>query len=229
MKHLQTCLILFLITITSMTYPFTNDNTQLICKSSGKVASDDYKLGIDRLSLEIEVDGQYVNIEDTIPVDGKLPQIVNGSSLKINATVTNTNYVDELVYRGFYIDVYSIVVGEQHPRNGTYSIEYRYHDPIDVVLPIRGSKTEITTIEDFILPVYGDYKFVFRTEYHIHNGDEIPITVLYEFNQTFQLIASRPQPPYVVVGVFYFTLILFIGMISIGLLGSRKEKSLVRA
>ena len=54
---------------------------------------------------------------------------------------------------------------------------------------------------------------------------EIPQTVLYESNQTFQLISSLPQPPYVVVGIFYFTFFLFLGMLTIGYLGSRKEKN----
>lgn len=229
MKHLQTCLILFLITITSLTYPFTNDSTQIINETSSKVASDDYKIKIDRLSLEIEVEGQYVNIKDTIPIDRSIPLIVNGSSLRVNATITNIDDINELVYRGFYIDVYTIVVGEEGYINGSYSIAYRYHEPIDVILPIRGSKTEIIIVEDLHLPAYADYKFVFSTEYHVYEGDEIPVRVLYESNQTFQLIASVQQPPYVVVGMFYITFILFIGMIAIGFLGSRKEKSLARA
>lgn len=191
-------------------------------------------IGIEKVNLEVKKSNRYVVLEELIaegqnPEEGTtFPQLVNKSALRINTTYsTIIGRNESLVIHEFAIDVYEIVSGGNHTFTKTVGlVNYYYQSPEDLILQPNSSKSEAVHIDSLELPTLGTYKFVFRVQYHVYQGDELPLDIYFAQNMTFELVKSYPIPPYIIVYAFYFVSIILIIFIVLGLYGRRKWGSL---
>ncbi|MHA1213860.1 MAG: hypothetical protein ACTSR2_04605 [Candidatus Hodarchaeales archaeon] len=192
-------------------------------------------LVIDSIHLEVKKGNSYVQLEDLIEESQKVqeqnpnPKIVNGSSIRIYTMYsTIIGRSESLVIHHFSVDIYKDLTGESDVLNRSYDniVSYRYHEPEDFVLPPNSTKSEVLEIPSLYLAEVGLYKFVFRVQFHIFEGDELPKDVLYHTNLTFELVEAYPTPPYVLIYSFYFVTFIFIMIVALGFYGDRKYKVL---
>jgi len=185
---------------------------------------------IEKVNLEAKKSNRYVVLEELIaegqnPEEGTtFPQLVNKSTLRINTTYsTIIGRNESLVIHEFAIDVYEIVSGGNHTFIKTVGlVNYYYQSPEDLILQPNSSKSEAVPIDSLELPTLGTYKFVFRVQYHVYQGDELPLDSYFAQNMTFELVKSYPTPPYIIIYAFYFVCIILIIFIILGLYGRRK-------
>ncbi|MFX0184392.1 MAG: hypothetical protein ACFE95_15025 [Candidatus Hodarchaeota archaeon] len=185
---------------------------------------------IEKVNLEVKKSNRYVVLEELIaegqnPEEGTtFPQLVNRTSLRINTTYsTIIGRNESLVIHEFAIDVYEIISGGNHTFTKNVGlVTYYYQNPEDLILQPNSSKSEAIYIDSLELPTLGTYKFVFRVQFHIYQGDELPLDSYFAQNMTFELVKSYPTPPYIIIYAFYFVSILLIIFIILGLYGRRK-------
>jgi len=190
-------------------------------------------LEVNLLHLEVKKGNTYVQLEDLIEETQKVeekdpnPKIANGSSVRVQVTYSlPIGRSESLVIRQFSVDIYKDLTGEADQLNKSYTgiSDFRFLNPAEIILPPNSTRSEIVEIPALYLAEIGTYKFVFRVEFHIYEGDELPISSYYPENYTFDLVKGYASPPYIIIYVFYFVSILFIGLIVIGVYGDRKYR-----
>ncbi len=194
-----------------------------------KIESDQNDLIIQDVRLKVQYKNRFVLLEELIQ-EGQtaeeartFPQIENGSTIHVNATYSTViGKSNSIVIREFSVMVFEVT-------NESFSTEvgvsrYNYNNPEELVLKPNSSKSEFININSLKLPIYTNYKFVFRVQYHIYRGNEAPQDSYYNQNMTFELIKSYPTPPYFLIYAFYAISIIFIALIAVGLYGDRKYK-----
>ncbi|MFX0122087.1 MAG: hypothetical protein ACFFAE_00485 [Candidatus Hodarchaeota archaeon] len=198
-------------------------------------SSNGESLVIDEVNIEAEVNNKFVPLEELISEavspefqDNPLPQLLNNTLLRINASYsTVVGRSEGLAIHQFTVDIYSVISGETHELNLTepLSLYYDQTDPnldiVEFVLGPNSSKSE-NVVLPLKLKTFGVYKFVFRVQYHIHEGDVTEKNSYYHQNITFELVKSYPIPPYIIIYAFFVVLLLFIALIVFGLYGNRK-------
>ncbi|MHA1974933.1 MAG: hypothetical protein ACTSW1_18210 [Candidatus Hodarchaeales archaeon] len=227
---------LTLITVMLITLHTGADATNSVIKTGNTSNSiQDYSnlLVIDSVHLEVKKGNSYVQLEDLIEESQKVqeqnpnPKIVNGSSIRIYSIYSTViGRSESLVIHHFSVDIYKDLTGESDILNKSYDniINYRYQEPEDFVLPPNSTKLEVLEIPSLYLAEVGLYKFVFRVQFHIFEGDELPKDVLYSTNLTFELVEAYPTPPYIIIYSFYFVTFIFVAIVALGLYGDKKYK-----
>ncbi|MFX1504624.1 MAG: hypothetical protein ACFFDC_00775 [Promethearchaeota archaeon] len=191
----------------------------------------------DEVNIEAMVNKKYVPLEDLISEavspefqDNPLPQLLNNTLIHINASYSNAlGHSGKLAIHQFAVDIYSVISGEEHELNYTEILSLYYdqadlnYDVVEFILYPNSSKSEDVYFP-LTLMTFGVYKFVFRVQYHIYEGDVSAKTSYYSRNITFELIRSYPVPPYVIIYAFIGVVIIFIALVIFGLYGDRKYK-----
>ncbi len=188
-------------------------------------------LTIEKLNLEVKYQNKFRTLNDFIfeaqiaEEQDPRPQLLNKSTIRINTTFsTIIGQSESLIIHEFVVEVYEVT-------SGNFTLDaalksYHYNEPIEVFLAPNTSKSEVIIIDSLELPDYGTYKFAFRVQYHIFEGDETPTDYYFPQNETFILVKSYPTPPYIIIYVFVFVVFGLILLITFGIYGSRKyEKS----
>lgn len=227
-------LLLILMSLTSVLTQINNPYLILqvdATPQSSQISSD--LLEVNLLHLEVKKDNKYVQLEDLIEESQKVeeknpnPKIANGSSIKVQVIYSlPIGRSESLIIRKFSIDIYKDLTGEADQLNKSYTgaSDFRYEDPAEVILPPNSTRSDIVEIPALYLAEVGTYKFVFRVEFHVYQGDELPLSSYYPENYTFDLVKGYASPPYIILYVFYFVSILFIGLIVLGIYGDRKYR-----
>ncbi len=224
-------IILFLISIPTQINGLNHDLRAEAIPHSLQESSN--LLEVNLLHLEVKKGNTYVKLEDLIEESQKVeekdpnPKIANGSSVRVQVTYSlPIGRSESLVIRKFSVDIYKDITGEADQLNKSYTgiSNFRYLDPAEIILPPNSTRSDIVEIPALTLVEIGTYKFVFRVEFHIYNGDELPKSSFYPENYTFDLVKGYASPPYIILYVFYFVSILFIGVIVIGIYGDRKYR-----
>jgi hypothetical protein len=207
--------------------------------SSAKSRSNGALLVFDEVNLEANVNKKFVPLEELISEaispefqDNPLPQLINNTIIHINASYSNAlGHSGKLAIHQFAVDIYSVISGEEHELNHTEVLSLYYdqtdlnYDVVEFVLEPNSSKSEDVYFP-LTLMTFGVYKFVFRVQFHIHEGDVSAKTSYYSRNITFELIKSYPVPPYVIIYAFIGVVIIFIALVIFGLYGDRKYQQL---
>ena len=208
--------------------------TEMMNLNSVTAQSESPLIIIQQVNLEVEKDGVFFILEElelddpTIGDQLRIPQFLNKSTIRVNATYsTIIGNFEEIVIHFFAIEVYEVITGE----NDNITVEagispYNYNNPEDLVLPPNSSKSEIVEIPSLILPDFGNYKFVFRVQYHVMDGDQLPKDAYFAQNMSFELVESLPEPPYAILIVFYTLAFVLIAFVILGIYGNRKYKDL---
>ncbi|MHA2227331.1 MAG: hypothetical protein ACXAC8_19095 [Candidatus Hodarchaeales archaeon] len=206
-----------------------NYSTLSTASPSSPHSTSDY-LTIDEVNIEAEKQDHFISLDEFItesplPTETiSLPQLLNDSHIRINTSFSTViGNPESIIVRKYAVDVYVVIAGESD--NFTKTIvekEYRFEDPVDLKLSPNSSRSEIFFIPSLDLPSYGIFKFVFRVEFHVtENIDEIQ-TSLFPQNTTFELVRSYPNPPYIILYLFYFVVFGFIAVLALGVYGNRK-------
>lgn len=184
---------------------------------------------IQLVNLEVEVGNRFVILEELSskglnPEESTIiPLLVNKSAVRVNTSYsTIIGDSRSFVIHEFAVDVYQVRSGEQHTLNRTWTVDYRFDEPEENVLPPDASKTEVLEIPSLILPTYGTYKFVFRVQYHIFKGDTFARDSTFPTNMTFEFVSGYPTSPVFLLYLFFFVSVIFIALIAIGVYGDRK-------
>ena len=230
-------IILLIIVISSGTH---HGVSPIVVKASPtKPRSNGDLLVLDEVNIEAMVNKKYVPLEELISEavspefqDNPLPQLLNNTLIHINASYSNAlGYSGTLAIHQFAVDIYSVISGEEHKLSHTEVLSLYYdladinHDVVEFVLGPNSSKSEDVHFP-LKLMTFGVYKFVFRVQFHIHEGDVSAKTSYYSRNITFELIKSYPVPPYVIIYAFIGGVIIFIALVIFGLYGDRKYQQL---
>lgn len=210
--------------------------------SPDNVNSEDSRLVIDVVNIEAKKHGHYVPLEEFIseaPIkktakeQSSLPQLLNGTYLRVNASYsTIIGNSENLAIHQFTIDFYQIVSSRNHTliRPVPLSLYYNPDDPKlnipELILKPNSSKSELITDLKFEAKELGIYKFVFRVQYHIYEGDVTPLNSYYHENITFELVGSYPTPPYIIIYAFFIVLFIFIAWVVLGIYGDRKYRQI---
>jgi hypothetical protein len=188
---------------------------------------------IQQINLEVKKDGVYQTLEEliiddpTTDIQLRMPQFLNKSAIRVNASYsTIIGSSEEIVIHFFAIEVYEIRTGENDNFTVVAGISpYSYNSPEELVLPPNSSKSEIVEIPSLILPIFGNFKFAFKVQYHIKGGSEIPEVTYFAQNMSFELVESLPEPPYIILFVFYTVAFVLIAFVILGIYGNRKYKN----
>jgi hypothetical protein len=192
---------------------------------------------IDQLFLEVEKDGRFRVLDDLIieqPTTGDervLPSLLNGSKIRINASyMTIVGNPESIVIHDFVVEAHKEFPAENdnqtviHVANSTYN----YEAPEDIILPPNSSKSEVLLVPSLTLPEYTSYKFVFSLDYHVYGSPVVAgRRVFYSQNFSFELVESLPEPPYIIIGIFYTLLFVLIAFVLLGVYGNRRYKNLL--
>jgi hypothetical protein len=228
----QTTIILSLIILSLGINPYTQ--TKIMKTQTVAAQTESPLIIIQQINLEVEKGGKYLPLEELIiddpTVDDQLltPQFLNKSNIRVNATYsTIIGNSQKVAIHSFAVDVYEVITGTKDNFTTVAGISrYKYEPPEELVLPPNSSKSEIIKITDLTLPEYGLYKFVFRVQYHIYEGSQTPVEIYYPQNMTFELVESLPEPPYVILFIFYTLAFILIAYVVLGVYGSRRYKEL---
>ncbi|MHA1946701.1 MAG: hypothetical protein ACXAC6_04205 [Candidatus Hodarchaeales archaeon] len=228
----KTTLILFVIMLSLGIYPSTQ--TEIMYVNTVAAQSESPPLVIQQVNLEVEKEGEYFPLDaliiDDPTIDDQLrtPQFLNKSAIRVNATYsTIIGNSESIAVHSFAVDVYEVITGAIDNFTVQAGIAlYNFEPPEKVVLPPNSSKSEIIDIESLTLPIYGFYKFVFRVQYHIFNGSQATIETYFAHNMSFELVESLPEPPYVILIIFYALAFVLIAFVLLGIYGNRKYKDL---
>jgi hypothetical protein len=212
----------------------TSVPTEMMRIDSVVAQSESPSVVIQQVNLEVKKDGVYQALEELIIDDNttdiqlRTPQFLNKSAIRVNASYsTSIGGSEEIVVHFFSIEVYEVITGE----NANFTVvagisPYSYQTPEELVLPPNSSKSEIVEIPSLILPIFGNFKFVFKVQYHIKGGSEVPEISYFAQNMSFQLVESLPEPPYAILFVFYAIAFVLIAFVILGIYGNRKYKDL---
>jgi len=208
--------------------------TEMMKLNTIAAQSESPSIIIQQVNLEVEKDGEYYILEELVieePTTGeqlRTPQFLNKSSIRINATYSTViGDSKDIVIHFFAVEVYEVIIGENDNISTVAGISpYEYNNPEDLVLPPNSSKSEIIDIPSLILPAFGNFKFVFRVQYHILDGDMTPKNAYFAQNMSFELVESLPEPPYAILIVFYMVAFVLIAFVVLGIYGNRKYKDL---
>jgi hypothetical protein len=199
-----------------------------------KAQSESPLIEIQKVNLEVEKNGKYVVLDELVldePTTGQTtltPQLVNNSKLRVNSSYsTIIGNEESIVIHSFAVEVYEVISGQKDNISGVVGLSlYNPDNPEELILPPNSSKSELIIIPYLALPTYGNYKFVFRVQYHVYGGNRVPVTVNFAQNMTFEFVESFPEPPYVLIILFYTVLVILIAFVSLGIYGSRRYKNL---
>ncbi|MHA1541400.1 MAG: hypothetical protein ACTSQH_00315 [Candidatus Hodarchaeales archaeon] len=228
----KTTLIISVIMLSLGIYPSTQ--TEIMYVNTVAAQSESPLIVIQQVNLEVEKDGEYLPLDALIindpTIDDQLltPQFLNKSTIRVNATYsTIIGNLLSIAVHSFAVDVYEVITGA----NDNFTVQagialYNYEPPEQVVLPPNSSKSEIIDIDSLTLRTYGFYKFVFRVQYHIFDGSQTPIETYFAHNMSFELVESLPEPPYVILIIFYALTFVLIAFVILGIYGNRKYKDL---
>ena len=228
----QTIIILLVIMLSVGVYPSTQ--TEIMKINTVEAQSESPLIIIQQVNLEVEKDGEYFPLEEltiddpTITDQLLTPQFLNKSAIRVNATYsTIIGKSDKIAIHSFAVDVYEVITGARDNFTIQAGVSlYNYEPPEELVLRPNSSKSEIVEIPSLILPTYGFYKFVFRVQYHIFEGSQTPVEVYFPYNMSFELVESLPEPPYVILFIFYSLAFVLIAYVVLGIYGNRKYKEL---
>lgn len=226
----QTSVILTIMLLSFSITPFIPSETLKVKRISAQIESP--LIEIQEVNLEVKIGNEYFILEQLVsdePRTGEellTPQIVNKSSLRINASYsTLIGNLEALVIHNFAIEVYEVLTGEADNFTMTAAIsEYRSEAPEDLILSPNSSKSEAIEINSLILPTFTTYKFVFLVEYHINNSYLASQRSYFEQNMTFELVENLPEPPYLIIVIFYFLVFALIAFVVLGVYGNFKFK-----
>jgi hypothetical protein len=213
---------------------------EMIQINVAKAQSESPLIEIREVNLEVEKDGEFVELEKLTldePTTGQTiltPQVVNNSKLRVNASYsTIIGNEESIVIHSFSVEVYEVLTGESDNLTTvapdiekSMRSEYEEDNPEELVLPPNSSKSELLHIPYLALPTYGNYKFAFKVEYHVYGGDRLSKMVYFAKNMSFEFVESLPEPPYVLYFLFYTISIVFIAFVALGVYGSRRYKNL---
>ena len=229
----KTTLIISVIMLSLGIYPSTQ--TEIMYVNTVAAQSESPLIVIQQVNLEVEKDGEYLPLDALIindpTIDDQLltPQFLNKSTIRVNATYsTIIGNLLSIAVHSFAVDVYAVITGA----NDNFTLQagialYNDEPPEQVVLPPNSSKSEIIDIDSLTLSTYGFYKFVFRVQYHIFDGGSLtPIETYFSHNMSFELVESLPEPPYVILIIFYALAFVLIAFVILGIYGNRKYKDL---
>jgi hypothetical protein len=213
-------------------YPSTQ--TEIIYVNTVAAQSESPLIVIQQVNLAVEKDGEYLPLDalviDDPTIDDQLltPQFLNKSTIRVNATYsTIIGNPESIAIHSFAVDVYKVITGARDNFTARAGIsQYNYVPPEQFVLPPNSSKSEIIDIDSLVLPTYGFYKFVFLVWYHIFDGSETPKDIYFAHNMSFELVESLPEPPYVILIIFYALAFVLIAFVILGIYGNRKYKDL---
>ena len=205
--------------------------------SPSKQNSNGELLVIDEVNIEAKVNNKFVPLEELISEavspelqENPSPQILNNTLFHVNSSYsTLIGQPETLAIHHFAVDIYTVTSGEKDELNHSEELS-RYYDQndlnIDVVEFVLGPNSSISEDVFFTLNLtsFGVYKFVFRVQYHIHDGDLSAKTSYFSQNITFELVRSYPIPPYIIIYAFFVVVIILIALIIFGLYGDRKYK-----
>ncbi len=230
-KIIKPSIILIVVMLSSGIMPF--NQPKMLQIEAARAQSESPLIKIQQVNLEVEKDGTFVTLEKLVPEEPTTgqttltPQIVNNSKLRINASYGTVIGNDEsIVIHRFSVEVYEVRTGEKDNRTGVVGeSEYNANNPEDLVLPPNSSKSEVVKIPYLALPTYGNYKFAFKVEYHIYEGDRVTKEVYFPQNMSFEFVESLPEPPYVLIFLFYGVFFIFVAFVLLGLYGNRKFKN----
>ena len=237
-KIIRPSIIVFVIILSLGFLPSTQP--EMIQINVVKAQAESPLIEIQEVNLEVEKDGEYTPLEKLTldePTTGQTtltPQVVNNSKLRVNASYSTViGNEDSIVIHSFSVEVYEVLTGESDNRTiltpdveKNMLSEYKEDNPEELILPPNSSKSELLIIPYLALPTYGNYKFVYKVEYHVYGGDRLPKTTYYAKNMSFEFVESFPEPPYVLYVLFYSVLIGLIAFVSLGIYGNRKYKNL---
>jgi hypothetical protein len=226
----QTSLILTIMLLSFSITPFIPSEKLQVKRISAQTESP--LIEIQEVNLEVKIGNEYFILEELVsdePRTGEellTPQIVNKSSLRINASYsTLIGNVESLIIRSFAIEVYEVLTGEADNFTMTAAVsEYRSEAPEDLILSPNSSKSEAIEINSLILPTYTTYKFVFHVEYHIGSNFLAPQRSYFAQNMTFELVENLPEPPYLIIIIFYLLVFALIAFVVLGVYGNFKFK-----
>ena len=225
---IQTSVILTIMLLSFSITPLIPSETMKVTGISAQIESP--LIVIQEVNLEVKKGSEYFILEELVsdePRTGEellTPQIVNKSSLRINASYsTLIGNLEELVIHSFGIEVYEVLTGEadNFTKIAAYS-EYRHETPEELILSPNSSKSEVIEIDSLILPTFTTYKFVFNVEYHIYNSYYASQRAYFNQNMTFELVENLPEPPYLIVIIFYLLVFAFIALVVLGVYGNYK-------
>jgi len=208
--------------------------TEMMNLNTAAAQSESPLIIIQQVNLEVEKDGKYYILEELIiddPTIGdqlRIPQFLNKSTIRVNASYSTViGNSEEIVIHFFAIEVYEVKTGEADNISAVVGISpYNSQTPEELVLLPNSSKSEIIEIPSLILPTFGSYKFVFRVQYHIMDGNSLPIDTYFAQNMSFELVKSLPEPPYALLIVFYALAFVLIAFVLLGIYGNRRYKIL---
>jgi hypothetical protein len=234
-KLLQTGLIICVILLSIGSMPFLRIHT--IEVNAVKTQSESPLIKIDQLYLEVEKEGKFRVLDDFIieqPTTGDerlVPSLLNGSKIRINASYTTViGNPDSIVIHDFVVEAHKEFPAENDNETvvRVANSTYNYEAPEDVILPPNSSKSEVLTIQSLYLPEFTTYKFVFTLDYHIYGSPVVAgQRVFFAENMSFELVENLPEPPYIIIGIFYTLLFILIAFVLLGLYGNRKYKDLL--
>lgn len=235
-KLLNKIIVLFLVLVITTGYNNTHTSKAILTSSNAVVSTSEELLIIQRVNIEAEFKGKFVQLSELIPEippsenyeeQNPLPRIKNNTIMRVNATYSTLlkNSYNIVIWH-FSVDVYEVVSAGEDTFNGSLaSSAYRNDNPAEVVLPPNSSKAEALTFR-LALPTFGTYKFSFRTLCQIHTGAEEATDVFYHENITFELVRNYDTPPTIIIYTFIVVVFIFIAMVLLGLYGNRKYEDL---
>ncbi|PWI48703.1 hypothetical protein CEE45_05695 [Candidatus Heimdallarchaeota archaeon B3_Heim] len=233
-KIIRPSIIVFVIMLSLGILPSTQP--KMIQLHIAKAQSISPLLEIQQVNLEVEKNGKYQLLEELVldePTTGKetlIPQLVNNSKLRVNASYsTIIGNPESIVIHIFAVKVYEVLTGQSanltwdsHMGQSRYSED----NPEELILPPNSSKSEVIIIPYLALPTYGNYKFVFTVQYHVYGGETVATEVYFAKNMSFEFVESLPEPPYILYFLFYSVLLVLIAFVTLGVYGTRKYKDL---
>ncbi|UCE13584.1 MAG: hypothetical protein JSV04_00030 [Candidatus Heimdallarchaeota archaeon] len=239
MKEISAKTIILLLIITLSSWLSNSPSVVTVTAAPNITQSDDELIVVDIVNIEVKKQDRFLPLEEFIPetpvtedFQNPLPQLLNKSSLRINASYSTAFGTSEtIVIHQFTLDVYSVITGEDDKlnRSAVLSAYYAEGDPNYeiplLILEPNSSKSEALVVPSLELPAVGTYKFVFRVQYHIYEGDTDPRNSYYHQNMTFELVKSYPTPPYIIFYAFLIVSFFLIALVFLGIYGNRKYKS----
>ena len=232
-KFVQTVLIICVILLSVGITPFLQTQTMKV--TVVKADSESPLINIEEVNLEVEKEGEFQILEALIieqPTTGDeiiLPNLLNKSKIRLNATYSTViGNSEEIVIHDFTVEVHKEILAEgENETTNQFRVgfsTYRNIEPEELILKPNSSISEVITIPSLALPEYTTYKFVFSVQYHIFKGDEISKKSYFDRNMSFELVKSLPEPPYIIIGIFYSLFFILIALVLLGVYGNRKYK-----
>ncbi|MHA2345484.1 MAG: hypothetical protein ACXACP_02070 [Candidatus Hodarchaeales archaeon] len=229
---IQTSVILLVMLLSLGINPFIPSETMKFRSVSAQTES--HNIVIQEVNLEVKKGGKYFILEELVsdePGTGEellTPQIVNKSNIRINASYsTLLHNTEKIIIHSFSVEVYEVLTGETDNFTSVVgSSQYRHTEPAELTLKPNSSKSEVLEINSLLLPTFTTYKFVFYVEYHIFERSLIPERTYFAQNMSFELVENLPEPPYVIVVIFYVLVLALIAFVILGVYGNFKFKDI---